>query len=247
MTASASARTARPISRSSIWPCCAPRPTCGLPPRRRGGDGRGLGTGADRDRHDALGPVADAPEPADPAHRPQDPNLCAQGAYVLAEAEGKRRRHPDGHRLGSRDRDGGARSVAGRGDRHARRLHALLGACSRTRTRPTAAASCRLARSASASRPRSPGWDRWLCGERGERERPASSACTASAPRPRRKSYTPISASPPRRWRWAEPYPATRVQSPRSAISGPAASAPPRSVTALEPDAHADGPVDPRR
>ena len=77
---------------------------------------------------DALGAGADAAEPADgpdPAH-PAEPD--GAGAYVLAEAEGRRRAILHRHRLGGGDRARRARHPAGQGDRHAGGLDAVLGA-----------------------------------------------------------------------------------------------------------------------
>ena len=102
---SASARTARRISRSSIWRPCAPSRTCwccARPTRSRRAE---CWQAALRARARAVGAGADAAEPAGPA-RPSTPteNLCARGAYVLAEADGGARRHHPGDRLRGRHR-----------------------------------------------------------------------------------------------------------------------------------------------
>ena len=99
-------------------------------------------------------------------------NLSARGAYVLAEAEGRRQAIllATGSEveiaLDARD------DPAGQGDRDAGRRRCPAGSSSRRRTRSTAAASCRAGRSGWRSRRRSAfGWDRWLCAERGSEKK----------------------------------------------------------------------------
>jgi hypothetical protein len=129
-------------------------------------------------------------------------NLTAQGAYVLAEAEGKRQALLMATGSEVAIAHGRARPVAGRGDRHARRLHALLGALRGTGRGLSPPRPARRARCAWRSRPRSAsaGTAGSTASGASARNR-ASSACTASAARPRRAISTRISASPPRRSR----------------------------------------------
>jgi transketolase len=136
--------------------------------------------------------------PAEPAHgadRAQDQEPHRAGRLCAGRCRGQAPGNPDGHRVRGRHRHGRARSAAGRGDRHARRLHALLGAlrgAGRGLSPPVLPAGpVRVAVEAAIRF----GWDRWLYGERGRGRNRASSACTASAPRPRRMCFTRSSRS----------------------------------------------------
>ena len=81
-----------------------------------------------------------------------DENLCARGAYVLADAAGGARRATlFAIRVGSRDCAGGARDAAGAGRADGGRLGAVLGAASTGRTR-------RIGRRSSAAAPRAWRW-----------------------------------------------------------------------------------------
>ena len=166
--ASASARTARPISRSSTWPACAPSPPACLPPGRCDGDRGMLGAGgAPRRRAERAGAVAAGPAGA--AHRcrrePLRPRrLCA------GRGRGARAGDADRHRLGGRDRPGGAGGAGGRRASPPRSFRCHAGSCSRSRTKPTARRCWARAPRIGIEAAVGFGWERWL-GEDGDLHR----------------------------------------------------------------------------
>ena len=91
--ASAWARTARPTSRSSIWRCCAPRPTCNVfRPADTVETAEAWEIALTSDR-DAVGAGADAPGPAHRAHRAQGEEPDRPGRLCAAprpRASGRR-------------------------------------------------------------------------------------------------------------------------------------------------------------
>ena len=96
-------------------------------------------------------------------------NLSARGAYVLAEARGAAAGDPARHRLGGRDRAGGARMLLERkgiGTRVVSMPCWELFAAQDEKYRAQRAAGRAGARRRSRRRCGF-GWDRWLCGERG--------------------------------------------------------------------------------
>ena len=123
-------------------------------------------------RGHAVDPRADAAGRAERCAPPTtDENLCAKGAYVLAEAEGGARRHAARHRLGGRRRHGGARTLLAKDGIEAAVVSMpcweLFAAPARRLPRGGAGHAPR----ASPSRPRVGfGWERWL-GEQGRLRR----------------------------------------------------------------------------
>ena len=100
-TRSASARTARPISRSSSWPPCGPCPGLRvIRPADANETAHALRVAIERDGPTALiltpaGPCRSWPAP--PRGRPRS----SEGAYVLRRRRRRSRRGPDRHRVGS--------------------------------------------------------------------------------------------------------------------------------------------------
>ncbi len=163
-----------------------------VPPGGRGGDGGGLGDRAELRAH-PLGAGAVAAEPADLPHRcEREPHRARR--LSRPQAGGAARHHAARHRFGGRDR--AARGGPARQSRRRCRggLDAVLGIV-RAAERGV---SPRRARQGAARRHRGRGPAR--LGPLDRRARPASSAWRASAPRRRRPSSMPSSASPRKRW-----------------------------------------------
>ena len=132
-----------------------------VPPRRRDGDGRVLGTGV--------------------APRPTGPSLLVLSRQALAAAAHGCRREPlrprrlragggrraaagdaDRHRLGSRHRDGGARQLLARGGSRSPWSRCRAGSCSRSRTSATAPTCSGGAARVGIEAACGFGWERWL-------------------------------------------------------------------------------------
>ena len=197
-TRSASARTARPTSRSSTWPRCGPspasrgaaRPTPTRPPYAWRGHPASTPTG----------PVGLVPDPAERADVPrgvdghQRRRRAPRAATCWPTPTGGRRRgHPDRHRLGGAAGRRGARDAAGRG--HPTRVVSMP--CRRVvrragrglpRDRAPAAVKARVSVEAGVAQ----GWHESSATPAG------SSRSSTTAPPPTTRRCSASSASPPR-------------------------------------------------